>query len=552
MFVAGEREGVDALVELVRAVPGLGKIAPKYSESAEQPFNRMLVRIKKEIISFGVAGIEPGRYTSTKLKAAELKSWLDEGRTVTLLDTRNDYEVKLGTFKNATHLNIHHFRQFPDAVRQQLPSELKQRPIVMFCTGGIRCEKAGPFMENEGFEQIYQLDGGILKYFEECGSAHYDGECFVFDRRVGVDPALQETSSAQCFACLAPLTEAEQLDPRFQPPKSCPYCFQQLEQTVEERIQHREALLRQLTQPLPGSTPYRQKRPIAVPVELSGAPFIECLSNVLSHIPLNEHAQHVAEGKWFEHKSNRPASADEKVKVGERYYFWAGDATEPDVAAEVRIVHEDEALLVVCKPAPLPVHPSGRFNKNTLMHFLQLAYHPQKPRPAHRLDSNTRGLLVWTRTRHFARLLQPQFQRGAVNKLYTARIIGHPGWTQIRCESKISKQPVDAGGRDIDEDEGLEAITEFTLLEPLLDGTSWVHARPITGRTNQIRVHLWDLGHPIVGDPLYLANKQLGEKQTVALTDPPMELESSEITFIHPTSKQRVTFRVPQELSLRR
>ena len=120
-----------------------------------------------------------------------------------MLDTRNDYEVKLGTFRNAVPIGIDHFREFPGAVAR-LPPGLKEQAIVMFCTGGIRCEKAGPFMEREGFKSIFQLDGGILKYFEECGAEHYDGECFVFDQRVGVDPSLHETGSSQCFACQTP------------------------------------------------------------------------------------------------------------------------------------------------------------------------------------------------------------------------------------------------------------------------------------------------------------------------------------------------------------
>src|SRR6185503_15646103 len=166
--------------------------------------------------------IDPARRPSPKLAARTLKQWLDECRPVTLLDTRNDYEVKLGTFKNARPIGVDHFRDFPDAVRR-LPSELKEQPIVMFCTGGIRCEKAGPFMEREGFKNIFQLEGGILKYFEECGGAHYDGECFVFDQRVGVDPSLHETESAQCFNCLTPLTAQEQKDERYRPGKSCPF-----------------------------------------------------------------------------------------------------------------------------------------------------------------------------------------------------------------------------------------------------------------------------------------------------------------------------------------
>lgn len=223
VFLAGRREAVMAVVDLIRTVPGLETLAPKESWSGEQPFNRMLVKIKKEIIAFGVEGIDPARRTSPKLPARMLKQWLDEGRPVTLLDTRNDYEVKMGTFRGARPAGVDHFRDFPAAVRG-LPEELKKQPLVMFCTGGIRCEKAGPFMEREGYEQVFQLDGGILKYFEECGGAHYDGECFVFDRRVGVDPALKETGSVLCWNCQTPLTVAEQRDARYVPDKACPYC----------------------------------------------------------------------------------------------------------------------------------------------------------------------------------------------------------------------------------------------------------------------------------------------------------------------------------------
>ncbi len=226
LFVAGERSALARLLAEIHAVPGLADLTPKESLSAEQPFNRMLVKIKKEIIAFGVPGIDPARNPSAKLPAKTLRQWLDEGRPLTLLDTRNDYEVKMGTFTGARAAGIDNFRDFPAAVAK-LPEEMKEQPIVMFCTGGIRCEKAGPFMEKAGFKQVFQLDGGILKYFEECGSAHYQGECFVFDRRVGVDPALQETGSVMCFACQMPLTAEEQKHPHYVPDVSCPHCFAQ-------------------------------------------------------------------------------------------------------------------------------------------------------------------------------------------------------------------------------------------------------------------------------------------------------------------------------------
>jgi UPF0176 protein len=182
LFVAGQPPEVAALLGELRAVPGLEDLTPKESRSAEQPFLRMLVKIKKEIIAFGIEGIDPIRRPTAKLPARTLKQWLDEGRPITLFDTRNDYEVRLGTFRGAVPAKIDHFRDFPAAVAK-LPPELKDQPIVMFCTGGIRCEKAGPYMEQAGFTQVHQLEGGILKYFETVGGAHFEGRCTVFDER---------------------------------------------------------------------------------------------------------------------------------------------------------------------------------------------------------------------------------------------------------------------------------------------------------------------------------------------------------------------------------
>src|SRR3984957_20238069 len=284
LFVAGEGEKVELLLSELRNWRGLEDLQVKRSVTEHQPFRRMLVRVKKEIIAFGVEGIEPGRRTSPKLAAKTLKQWLDEGRPVTLLDTRNDYEVKLGTFKNALPIGVDHFREFPDAVRK-LPSPLKDQPIVMFCTGGIRCEKAGPFMEREGFKNIFQLEGGILKYFEECGGAHYDGECFVFDQRVGLDRSLQETESTQCFGCLTPLTEADQKDARYISGQSCPYCFKSpAEQMALNITQRHEAIARAIT-PLPGRQPRDNFKPVNVPEDCDGKTLLQTLCRIVAHVP---------------------------------------------------------------------------------------------------------------------------------------------------------------------------------------------------------------------------------------------------------------------------
>lgn len=221
VFVCGQPEIIAPFSECINAL--VGKIEFKESPSNDVPFNKMLVKIKPEIISFGVPSIDPATKPAPTMSAKQFKEWLDAGVDVVIFDTRNDYEVRLGTFHNAIHLDIQHFRQFPQAVAK-LPAEYKHKPVVTFCTGGIRCEKAAPFLIEQGFEEVYQLEGGILKYLEENGHAHYDGECFVFDKRIAVDANLQETQTIQCHGCRQPVTSAEQQMPQFVVGKSCPSC----------------------------------------------------------------------------------------------------------------------------------------------------------------------------------------------------------------------------------------------------------------------------------------------------------------------------------------
>lgn len=543
MFVAGAAEKIEKLLIFLRAVPGLERLTPKYSLSSEQPFRRMLVRIKKEIIAFGVDGIDPARHTSPRLTAKELKQWLDEGRPVTLLDTRNDYEVKLGTFKGALPAGIGHFRHFPEAVRQ-LPEELKKQPIVTFCTGGIRCEKAAPFMESQGFEQVWQLEGGILKYFEEVGGAHYDGECFVFDQRVGVDPALRETDSTQCFHCQAPLTPEDQEDPRYVEGVSCPYCHKTDEQKRVEEIAKKQEAIRRVTTPLPGCTPQDNHRPISIAARCHGLQLLEALCVLMPGVRREEWQQIFAAGRLLT-LTRQPALPEQIVQAGERYLRLLPADVEPEVNADIVLLHQDEAVLVLHKPAPLPMHPGGRYLRNTLQHFLLSAWHPEKPRPAHRLDANTSGLVVAARTHHYAGILQPQFARGEVEKVYLARIHGSPEWENHTCEASISEEPGELGSRTTCTEGGLPARTEFRVMRRLGDGTTLLEARPLTGRTNQIRIHLWQLGHSICGDPAYLPGRELGGIQTLPVGAPPMCLHAWKLSFTHPQTRQRVHFEAP-------
>jgi RluA family pseudouridine synthase len=540
LFIAGEPDAVEVLLADLRLLPGLADLKPKYSESATQPFSRMLVRLKKEIIAFGVPGVDPAAYTSPRLEPRELKRWLDEEKPVILLDTRNDYEIKLGTFRNAIPARISHFRDFPSAVAH-LPETMKSIPMVTFCTGGIRCEKAAPYMEQVGFKEVYQLEGGILKYFEEVGSDHYDGECFVFDQRVGVDPALRETSSHVCHACQTPLTEAEQLDPRFVEHVSCPYCHRTDEEKRKQCQGELQARLDAVSSPLPGGRAAENRRPLRIPGACDGFPLIEALGRIFPHIPRETWLERIESGQVLA-PGGSPARAEQIVRAGEEFIRLTPADVEPDVNARLRVIHLDSALLVLDKPAPLPLHPCGRYHRNTLRQLLSLACHPEHPRPAHRLDANTTGVLVCARTRHFAKLLQPQFARGEVEKVYLARVLGHPASDNFTLDSPIANIPGPMGSREADEEDGRESTSVFLVLERFADGTSLLEARPITGRTNQLRLHLRDAGFPIVGDPTYGSAGESGEPMTLDLSAPPMCLHALRISFFHPISGAKVEF----------
>jgi RluA family pseudouridine synthase len=531
-FVAGEHEAIDELLARLRQVPGLDDLQAKESLSREKPFNRMLVKIKREIIAFGVEGIDPLQYTSRRLTARELKQWLDEGRPFTLLDTRNDFEIELGTFEKAVAIHVDDFRDFPKAVGR-LPEEWKDRPVVTFCTGGIRCEKAAPYLEREGFREVYQLDGGILKYLEECGGAHYQGNCFVFDQRVAVDAALTETEMRQCHACRAILPPGESSAEDVW----CDRCNPGSAATGEALIALRHQAIREATATLPGSVPYENVRPISVPLHLDGFELLDFLDAMHTHLSRDAWRQVIEEGRLF--YRDEPVRG-RVVRSGERFFHHLPAMREPDVAANIEIVHEDNAIIVVNKPAPLPMHPCGRFNRNSLSSILDQVYRPLALRPAHRLDADTCGLVVFCKTREAAKFVQSQFESGQVRKTYLARVHGRPAEESFDCHSPISGR-VGPGGMRVPDENGANATTRFRVLSEAAY-TTLLEIEPLTGRTNQIRVHLWKLDLPIVGDPIYLQGGQLGTGRTLAITEPPLCLQAARIAFVHPGTKEVVRF----------
>jgi UPF0176 protein len=238
--VSGSRSSIDSLLAWLEGQAGLENIVVKESISEDKPFKRTKVKLKKEIVTMGVEDIDPRRVVGTYV---EPKDWNDliNDPEVLLVDTRNDYEYAVGTFDHAVNPNTTSFREFPDYVKENLDPE-KHKKVAMFCTGGIRCEKSTAYMKERGFDEVYHLKGGILKYLEEVPKEEttWQGECFVFDDRVTVDHDLKPGQYDQCNACRMPITIEDQLTKEYEQGVSCPHCFDTTSDEQKARYQERE------------------------------------------------------------------------------------------------------------------------------------------------------------------------------------------------------------------------------------------------------------------------------------------------------------------------
>jgi UPF0176 protein len=236
--IAGYRQQIDAVLAFLRADSRFADLEHKESYTETPPFERMKVRLKKEIVTLGLPEINPSEKVGIYV---EPEAWNDliSNPEVTVIDTRNDYEVTIGTFKGAENPQTQTFRDFPQYVKQHLDSS-KQKKVALFCTGGIRCEKASSYLLSQGFEEVYHLKGGILKYLEAVPPEEslWEGECFVFDERVAVGHGLEIGSHELCFCCGHPISESDKSSPKYEEGISCSECFDSL--TEEKRLRQQE------------------------------------------------------------------------------------------------------------------------------------------------------------------------------------------------------------------------------------------------------------------------------------------------------------------------
>jgi UPF0176 protein len=223
--VAGKQADIDALLEYLTSMDAFKGLSWKFSYDDEMPFYRSRVKLKKEIVTMGVPDIDPNQIVGTYIEPKEWNNLISDPE-VTVIDTRNDYEVEIGTFEGAVNPHTTSFREFPEYARDHL-DPAKHKKVAMFCTGGIRCEKSTAYLKEQGFEEVYHLKGGILKYLEEVPAEEsmWQGECFVFDNRVAVDHNLDAGSYEQCHACRRPVTAADMASNAYVRGVSCPHCI---------------------------------------------------------------------------------------------------------------------------------------------------------------------------------------------------------------------------------------------------------------------------------------------------------------------------------------
>jgi len=238
--IAGDRNGIDAVLAWLRADARLADIETKESYEQSMPFYRSKVKLKKEIVTMGIEGIDPKKSVGTYVKPQDWNALISDPEVV-LIDTRNNYEVQIGAFKGAINPDTDTFREFPDYVKTQLDPN-KHKKVAMYCTGGIRCEKSTAFLKEQGFDEVYHLQGGVLKYLEEIPveQSLWEGECFVFDNRVAVNHDMEKGQYDQCYACRYPITEADKNSEQYQAGISCPHCFDKVTAKQLQRFQERE------------------------------------------------------------------------------------------------------------------------------------------------------------------------------------------------------------------------------------------------------------------------------------------------------------------------
>lgn len=240
--ISGKTNEINQTISLLKSDKRFANIEIKYSSTDKQPFHRMKVRLKKEIVTIGLPEINPNKKVGTYVKPEDWNDLISDPNVI-VIDTRNKYETKIGSFQNALDPETSSFREFPDWVKKFKSSkENANKKIAMFCTGGIRCEKASSLMKEEGFEDVYHLQGGILKYLEAIDKENslWNGECFVFDQRVCLTDELEVGSYKMCFACRMPITEEEMQNEKYIEGISCIYCYDKTTKEKKERFGSRQ------------------------------------------------------------------------------------------------------------------------------------------------------------------------------------------------------------------------------------------------------------------------------------------------------------------------
>ncbi len=546
LVVAGRAQSLDRFVEeLQRQLPRSESDPVHFfrTPSRGPGFAKLLVRVGRELTEFRRDGALPGQRRPILVPASELRRWIELKHPILLLDLRDAGDQEANELPGAYPLHrVYKASDIPEALRG-VPFTWKHQPIVLFCQDGVRSLRSGPVLEHLGFEQVFVLQGGLTELQKGVAPSNTKPATTVLSSHPRQTYS-SEDLLRRCFVCFSKLPSSFVIDPRYVDGQSCPACYRSPAEQMKRQIQWRHFSIRSIQSTMTNHVAMDQFKPLDIQEADAGKTLSEVVRRKLPHIPVQQWDREFHEGRWTD-AQGKVVDGSQRVRAGERYRHRFPGVSEPAVNANVVILHEDEALVALNKPAPLPMHAGGRFFRNTLQTILNDAYLPEEPRPAHRLDANTTGIVLVTRSRAFAAFLQTQFARNTVEKIYLARVVGHPASDRFECCEPISATSGPLGSRCVDQEQGLPAHTGFRVLERRSDGTSLLEVRPRTGRTNQIRIHLWHMGWPIHGDPAYLPGGKLGDTQTLPVQAPPLCLHAWKIRVIHPLTLQPTQFTAP-------
>jgi UPF0176 protein len=517
--VAGAPQALEAFEQALHQNAQFSHMPFKHSACTTAPFARMKVQIKPEIVQMGVAQVDAVNHQARQLSPTQWRELLEQDDVV-VIDNRNSFEFRLGRFKGAIDPGVSHFRDFPAFIEANLPTwQAQNKRIAMYCTGGIRCEKTSAWLGQRNIP-VLELEGGILNYFQALpdASKEFEGECFVFDNRIALNTQLQETGTTveQVYAA--------QTDGAWR--------IARAKRLFDAAVPAPQVIAAKLVSPSKVVTPAGQWPNL-----------LAFLCEYFAHISPEQWQARMREGRVLDAKGRALPLSSPFIAHQTLQYFREPTAERP-IPFEAQVLFENECILVADKPHFLPVIPSGEYLQETLLMRLRNTYANQELSPAHRIDRDTAGLVLFTKQRKVRGTYQNLFAQRAVHKVYEAVAGINPALKfPLTRESFLTRSEHFMQAQETF-DTPANATTHIRQLE-IKGQYARYELAPISGQRHQLRVHMCALGIPILNDQIYptltpeVANSDSAWAERYAA---PLQLLARELRFTDPLSGEEMHF----------